>query len=83
MALYVEGVVDRGMHAEETLGGSSRFEALHFALSSPHRLMRVLGAIISSQTLLMRQVSSSTGSRRPGRPCSVHARAYSIPALGY
>jgi hypothetical protein len=27
---------------------------LHFALSSPHRLMRILGAIISSETLLMR-----------------------------
>jgi hypothetical protein len=46
MALNVEGVVDRGMHAEEALGRSSRFEALHFALSSPHRLMRILGAII-------------------------------------
>jgi hypothetical protein len=34
------------MHAEEALGRSSRFEALHFALSSPHRLMRILGAII-------------------------------------
>ena len=39
MALKVEGVVDRGMHAEEALGRSSRFEPLHFALSSPHRLM--------------------------------------------
>jgi hypothetical protein len=39
MALKVEGVVDRGMHAEEALGRSSRFEPLHLALSSPHRLM--------------------------------------------
>jgi hypothetical protein len=54
MALNIEGVVDRGMHAEEALGRSSRFEALHFALSSPHRLMRILGAIIFSETLLMR-----------------------------
>ena len=46
MALKVEGVMDRGMHAEEALGRSSRFEALHFALSSPHRLMRILGAIV-------------------------------------
>jgi hypothetical protein len=46
MALKVEGVVDGGMHAEEALSGSSRFEALHLALSSPHRLMRILGAII-------------------------------------
>jgi hypothetical protein len=54
MALNVEGVVDRGMHAEEALGRSSGFEALHFALASPHRLVRVLGAIIFSETLLMR-----------------------------
>ena len=54
MALNIEGVVDRGMHAEEALSRSSRFEALHFALSSPHWLMRILGAIISSETLLMR-----------------------------
>jgi hypothetical protein len=39
MALKVEGVVDGGMHAEKTLGGASRLKALHFALSSSHRLM--------------------------------------------
>jgi hypothetical protein len=39
MALNVEGVMNRGMHAEEALGRSSRFEALHLALSSPYRLM--------------------------------------------
>src|SRR5207248_8550464 len=38
-----EGVVDRGMHAEEALSRSSRIEALHFALSSPHRLVLILG----------------------------------------
>jgi hypothetical protein len=53
MALKVEGVVDRGMHAEEALGRSSRFEPLHLALSSPHRLMRI-GAIVLSEPLLMR-----------------------------
>jgi hypothetical protein len=49
MALKVEGVVDRGMHAEEALGRSSRFESLHLALSSPYRLMRILGAICRSR----------------------------------
>jgi hypothetical protein len=34
MALKVEVIVDGGMHAEEALGGSSRFESLHLALSS-------------------------------------------------
>jgi hypothetical protein len=54
MALKVEGVVDRGMHAEEALGRSSRFESLHLALSSPYRLMRILGAIVFPEPLLMR-----------------------------
>jgi hypothetical protein len=46
MALKVESVVDGGMHAEEALGRPSRFEPLHLELSSPHRLMRILGAIV-------------------------------------
>ena len=54
MALKIEGVVDRSMHAEEALGGSSRFEPLHLALSSPYRLVRILGAIVFSKPLLMR-----------------------------
>jgi hypothetical protein len=32
VALKVEGIVDVGMHAQEALGGSGRFEPLHFAL---------------------------------------------------
>ena len=36
MALEVEGVVNGSMHAEKTLGGASRLEPLHFALSSSH-----------------------------------------------
>ena len=39
MALVIEGIVDDGMHAEETLGGLSRFEPSHLALSSSHHLM--------------------------------------------
>jgi len=46
MALEVEGVVDGGVHAEKTLGGASRLEPLHFALSSSHRLMRIFGSIV-------------------------------------
>jgi hypothetical protein len=53
MALKVEGVVDRGMHAEEALGRSNRFEPLHLVLSSPYRLMRILGAIVLPEPLLM------------------------------
>ena len=56
MALEVERVVNGGVHAEKMLGGASRLEALHLALSSSHRLMRVFGSIVSPQPLLMRAV---------------------------
>jgi len=58
MALKVEGVVDRGMHVQEALGGSSRFEPLHLALSSPYRLMRVLRAIVAPKPLFVRTAQS-------------------------
>ena len=64
MALKVEGVVDRGMHAEEALGGSGRFESLHLALSSPYRLMRIFGAIVHPKPLLMPAGQSQTPERR-------------------
>ena len=54
MALKIEGVVDRGMHAQEALGRPSRFEPLHLAFSTPYRLMRILGAIIFAKPLFMR-----------------------------
>jgi hypothetical protein len=60
MALKVEGVVDGGVHVEKTLGGASRLEPLHFALSSSHRLMRIFGSIILSQPLLMRAGQAQT-----------------------
>src|SRR6516225_10373460 len=60
MALKVEGVVDGGVHAEKPLGGASRLEALHFVLSSSHRLMRVFGPIVFAQPPLMRAGQSQT-----------------------
>jgi hypothetical protein len=63
MALEVEGVVDGGVHAEKPLGGASRLEALHFALASSHRLMRVFRSIIFPQPLLMRAGQSQTPER--------------------
>jgi hypothetical protein len=39
MALKIEGIVDGGMHTQETLRGARRLEPLHLALSSSHRLM--------------------------------------------
>jgi hypothetical protein len=65
MALKVEGVLDRGMHAEEALSGSSRFEPLHLALSSLYRLMRILGAIVLAEPLLMRAGQLQLPEREP------------------
>ena len=53
MALQVEGVVDGGMDAEKPLCGAGRFEPLHFPLPPSHNLVRVLGAIVRAQPLLM------------------------------
>jgi hypothetical protein len=64
MALKVEDAVDGGMHAEEALGGSSRFEPLHFALSPSHRLMRVFGPVIHPESLIVRAGQPQTPERR-------------------
>jgi len=58
MALKVEGVVGGSMHAEKTLGGSSRFLPLHFATS-----------ILSSGTEQI--VESALPMRRLGSPPEV------------
>src|SRR5438309_12106668 len=41
------------MHAEKTPGSSSRFEALHLALSSSYHLVRVLGPIVLAKLLFI------------------------------
>jgi hypothetical protein len=64
VALQIEGIVDGGVHAEETLGRSSRLEALLLALSSSHGLMRILRPIILPEPLLMRTGQSETAERR-------------------
>src|SRR6516165_10657934 len=46
VALQVEGVVNRSVHAEKTLCGASRFEPLQLALASSHCLMRILRPIV-------------------------------------
>jgi hypothetical protein len=60
MALKVEGVMDGGVHAKKPLGRSSRLEPLHFVLSSSHQLVRIFGAIVLPQSLLMRAGQSQT-----------------------
>ena len=53
MALQVEGVVNRSVNAEETLGRSRRLEPLHLALSSPHDLMGVFSTIVFTEASMM------------------------------
>ncbi|MBB4053354.1 hypothetical protein GGR20_003011 [Devosia subaequoris] len=47
MALKIEGVLTGGVASKKTPGGSGRLEALHLALLSSHRLMRVLGRLLA------------------------------------
>jgi len=63
IALEVEDVVDGSVHAEKTLCGASRFEPLHFALSSSHHLMQIFGSIVPPEPLLMRAGQSQTPER--------------------
>ena len=53
MALMVERIVDGGVHAEEALGGCSRLEPLHLALSPSYDLVGVLGPIIFAKPLVV------------------------------
>jgi hypothetical protein len=41
------------MNRNEALSGFGRFEALHLSLASSNRLVRVLGAVVGTQSLLM------------------------------
>jgi len=77
MALKVEGVMDGGVHAKKPLGRSSRLEPLHFVLSSSHQLVRIFGAIVLPQSLLMRAGQSQTLERSRDRasPFGWHADA--------
>jgi hypothetical protein len=45
VALEVEIVMDGGVSTQEALCRPGGLEALHFALSSPHGLMGVFGAL--------------------------------------
>ena len=64
MTLKVEGAVNRIVHAEEALGGSSRLEPLQLALASSDCLMRILRPIVPPKPLLMRAGQSQTPERR-------------------
>ena len=76
MALDVERVLDDGVHGQEALGRSGRFETLHLTLASPRRLMRILSAIVLAQALLMatRPEFVSAILARPAEGCRVGGR---------
>ena len=65
MASKVEIVMDGCMHVEEALGRASRLEPLHFTLSSSHDLVRILGAIVRPQPLLMRAAQAKSRKADP------------------
>jgi hypothetical protein len=58
VALKIEGVVNGGVHAEEALRGSSRFQTLQLAFASPHYLMRIFRAIVAPEPLFVRAAES-------------------------
>ena len=70
MALEVEGVVNRTVHAEKALGGSSRLEPLQLAPASSDCLMRILRPIVLSKPLLMPSSSAAERSTRSQLPAS-------------
>ena len=61
--MKVEGVVDRTMHVEEALGGSSRLEPLQLVLPTSDCLMRVLRPVVFPKPLLMSTGQSQTSER--------------------
>jgi hypothetical protein len=65
MALEVEDVVDGCVYAEKLLRRVGRFEALHFPLPPSRDLVRVLGAIVHPQSLLM-TAGQTKGQERGG-----------------
>jgi hypothetical protein len=64
VALKVEGVVNRTVHAQEALGGSSRLEPLQLALASSDCLMRILRPIVLPKPLLVPAGQSQAPERR-------------------
>ena len=64
MPLNIECVVDRRMNRDKALSRSGRFEALHLSLSSSNRLVRVLRAVVGTQSLPMQSRKANFSKRR-------------------
>jgi hypothetical protein len=82
VTLEVEGVVHGGMSRKEALRRSGRLEALHLPFSSSHRLVRVFGAVVFAQTLLMASSHPKLTASAPiGRQPIRHEHPRSIALL--
>jgi hypothetical protein len=82
MTLKIEGVVDRCVDEEKALRRFGRFESLQFPLAPPDRQMRVLRAIVGTQTLVMLPGETKIAKRRSVRPEPVgydRSRRKSLP----
>ena len=71
MALDIEGVVDRGAGGDEALSLALGFEALHFALPSSDRQVRVFDPVVITQS--PRLVLMLAAKNRQGRPVGCKA----------
>lgn len=82
VALQVEGVVVGGTDGQESLGRARRFEPLELPLASPDRRMRMLRAIVLSQSLLVpRTQADIPESRRVGSQLVRHNNGWRSPLL--
>ena len=52
------------MDGDEALGRAGRFEAVHLALSSSHRLVRVFGPVVGTQIRIVALRESNKQQRR-------------------
>jgi len=67
MSLDVEDVVNGSVDRDKGLGRAGRFEALHLALSSSHRLVRILCPVVCTQALIVPPGESNQPQRRAVR----------------
>jgi uncharacterized protein with PIN domain len=63
VTFHGEDIVDGSMERPKALGGLRRFEALHFPLPSPQRLVRVFGSVVCAQALVVAAAEADLAKR--------------------
>src|ERR1700691_1456378 len=81
MALDVEDIIDGGMGRQKSLSRSGTLEALHLALSSTGRLMRIPGAIVRPPVGLMATFNAQFSGRGGIRCESVGRHSFRDEAI--